>query len=198
MKRLVFAVSFLLGLSISTAFSASDSAAGLQFHPFTMVRSGCTSEVVHGQYRNCDPVNLLFPGKTWREVRDALVAEGWTSLGFGSTQYMHVGSSSRIVSQNAQLFKGPCNDRLHIRLWQSSAGTVGAVHHDTGSCFVHTLGSSWEAAEAAVANALCDTAACSTAFLASQDAAQDGGSTTDVPTWRGLANDNNATVIALP
>ena len=198
MKKLPLAMSLAFALFVSTVYSASDSMDGLQFHPFTLVRNGCTAEPVHGQYRNCDPVNLVFPGETWQQVRDALTAEGWTTLGFGSTQYLHIGSRGKLVPQNAQLFRGPCNDRLHVRLWQSPAGTVGAVHHDTGTCFVHTVGSSWDAAEAAVVQALCDTATCGTAFLGAQDQVQDGGSNADVATWRGLANDNNAAVISLP
>jgi len=96
------------------------------------------SDAVHAS-RNCDPVNVIFPGKTWTQARDALLAKGWSTCCFGSTEYLHVGSSTTLV-QNTKLFRGDgFAKRYHVRLWQTPGpNTVASVHHESG-ILSHTI-----------------------------------------------------------
>ena len=205
--RLVLATALaggLFALGAPAALGTTDAAEGLVFHPFTMDsgNSTCVPWTDGAETtRNCDPVNLLFKGKTWQQARDALVAKGWTTRGSGSNQRLHFASSTLVV-QNVQLFRSDgFSKRYHIRLWQtgSPASTLGAVHHERGT-FNHVIDIAWESVEAFVRGQLCSGAApafaCTTsASLTSQLAIQaldpDGNPTT----WRGWANNGSLTVI---
>ena len=125
---------FLVVPSASKLDASTDTYRGVDFHPFTM--AGCTApdDESHG-VGNCDPVNLIFPGKTWWQVRDALTAAGWTTLGFGSSQLMHFTESTVLVSQHVQLFYYDGLDtRYHVRIWQGpKQTTIASVHHERGA-----------------------------------------------------------------
>jgi hypothetical protein len=180
------------------ASAVSDSYGGATFHPFTMPATpGCVAwtDPAEGTTYNCDPVNLIFPGKTYLQVRDRLRAKGWTTWGFGSNQYLHFATATR-VRQHIQLWRGDGpGKQYHIRLWQTGTTTLGGVHHETGT-WVHTIDMAWDSAEAFVRGQLCTTA-CSGAFLSRQWGMQDGldGVADGDTTWRGWGNDAVATVI---
>ena len=180
------------------AGAVSDTYGGATFHPFTMPgNTGCVAwtDPVEGRTYNCDPVNLIFPNQTWTQVRDRLRARGWTTWGFGSSQYLHFATPT-LVRQHVQLFRSDGTARqYHIRLWQTGTTTVGGAHHESG-IFQHTIDRSWDASEAFVRSQLCG-AACSSTFLPEQWRMQDGvdGQADGDLLWRGWANDANAAII---
>ena len=182
----------------ATAYAVSDSYGDATFHPFTMPGdTGCVAwtDPAEGTTYNCDPVNLVFPSQSWTRVRDRLRAKGWTTWGLGSNQYLHFATPTRVV-QNVQLFRSDgLSRRYHMRVWQTGTTTVAAVHHESGF-LAHTIDRSWDDSEAFVRSQLCTTA-CSSAFLASQEAMQDGldGLDDGDLLWRGWKNDSYATVI---
>jgi len=174
-----------------TAYAVSDTYGGATFHPFTMPGdTGCVAwtEPGEGTTHNCDPVNVIFPNQTWTRVRDRLRARGWTTFGFGSSQYLHFATPT-LVRQSVQLFRsdGP-GKRYHMRVWQTGTTTVAGVHHETGT-FVHTIDKSWDDSEAFVTSQLC-AGACSAAHLPEQWRMQRGDLL-----WRGWRNDAMAAVI---
>jgi hypothetical protein len=193
----------LLGVSglvavAGSAAAVSDTYGDATFHAFTMPdNTGCVpwTDPAEGTTYNCDPVNVIFPNQTWGRVRDRLRAKGWTTWGFGSTQYLHFATPTR-VPQHVQLFRSDGFGRqYHVRLWQIGSTTIGGVHHEAG-VFQHTIDKSWEDSEAFVRAQLC-VSECSSAFLAHQWAMQaglDGVAEGDV-LWRGWANDARASVI---
>lgn len=194
---LVVSAVLLLAWAVPAA-AVSDTYGGVSFHPFTMPSGqGCVRwiDAAEGTTWNCDPVNVVFPGQTWQQVRDRLRAKGWTTAGFGSSQYLHFSTLSRLV-QNVQLFRGSWTNRYHVRLWQPPGSTVtlGNVHHERD--LFHTIDMAWDGAEAFVAGQLCG-ASCTTEFLESQWAMQDGvdGVADGDTLWRGWGNDANASVI---
>jgi hypothetical protein len=198
--RLRLAMLVLLGLLgvTGTAAAVSDTYGGATFHPFTMPgNTGCVrwTDAVEGTTYNCDPVNVIFPSQTWTQVRDRLRARGWTTSGFGSSQYLHF-DTSMLVRQHSQLFRSDGFARqYHVRLWQIGSLTVGGVHHESG-IFQHTIDRDWDASEAFVRSQLC-ASACSSTFLSQQWAMQDGvdGIADGDRLWRGWANDGNAAII---
>ena len=119
-------------MPVGRAAAVTDTAGGASFHPFTMPSSpGCVawSDPAEGTTYNCDPVNVVFPGRTWIETRDLLVAQGWTTSGFGSSQSLHFGNAS-LVSQHEHVFwPESSSSRYHARLWQAA----GAGHPGRGS-----------------------------------------------------------------
>lgn len=162
------------------------------FHPFTTSddnlacpqwrdpSSGMTT-------RNCDPVNLVFPGQSLAGVRARLATVGWTD-GAGSVQRLRIGTLW--VPVPLQLaFSEDAAHRFHVRLWQVGDTVVGNVHHEYGS-EQHTLDLPWEASEQFVANQLCSTW-CELLPVPDQLELQQGFG------WRGLANDGRATVIPI-
>jgi hypothetical protein len=172
--------------------ASTDYYGSLAFHPFTLENCTPPTPDSHGR-GNCDPVNLIFPGKTVTQVRYALQARGWTTWGFGSTQYMHFNTDS-LTPQNIQMYRYEgFTTRYHIRLWQGPGPvTIASVHHEQGF-FTHTLDRDWEHSEAFIASQLCATArSCGLASLPEQDATQGADGE-----WRGLANDARARVITL-
>jgi hypothetical protein len=186
-------------LALPAAASAvSDTYGGATFHPFTMPgNTGCIrwNDPAEGTTYNCDPVNVIFPNQSWTSVRDRLRAKGWTTWGFGSTQYLHFLTAAR-VPQNVQLFRSDgWGKRYHIRLWQTGSTTVGGVHRETGT-LEHAIDKSWDASEAFVRSQLC-ASSCSATFLSQQWAMQDGvdGIADGDLVWRGWANDASAAVI---
>jgi PKD repeat protein len=196
---LVYLFCLILMLAMTgSAAAETDDYLGVAFHPFTLDGDNNTcvpwtdSDV--GQTRNCDPVNLVFPGRTWMEVRDLLLDESWSLSGGGSSQWLHYDGQALYI-ENEQLYKpgtifGP---RYHIRLWQAPGNTLvtfAAVHHED---FFHNIDMAWEQAESNVANALCAPACEQSGLLTQQDAIQgeDGE-------WRGWANNGSATVIPAP
>ena len=85
---------------------------------------------------NCDPVNVIFPGRSPAGVRDLLRSRGWTTFDLGSTQRLHFATSTP-YSQDIQVFRGDGRNaagqslRYHVRLWRArgtaATVTVGAV-----------------------------------------------------------------------
>jgi hypothetical protein len=181
-----------------SAAAESDVYLGVAFHPFTLDEDNTTcvdyvdSDI--GPTRNCDPVNLVFPGRTWMQVRDLLLNDSWSLSGGGSSQWQHY-DDAQLYVEDEQLFKpgtlfGP---RYHVRLWQAPGDTLvtfGAVHHED---FFHNIDMSWEEAEAYVASALCDPDCQQTALLPVQNEIQGGAGE-----WRGWANNGSVTVIPGP
>ena len=198
--RLRFATLAVLGMlaAAGPAGAVSDTYGDAVLHPFTMPgNTGCVAwtDPVEGRTYNCDPVNLIFPTQSWTQVRDRLRAKGWTTWGFGSSQYLHFATPT-LVRQHVQLFRSDGTARqYHIRLWQTGTTTVGGAHHESG-IFQHTIDRSWDASEAFVRSQLCG-AACSSTFLPEQWRMQDGvdGQADGDLLWRGWANDANAAVI---
>jgi hypothetical protein len=195
--RLAALAVFAALAATGSADAVSDSYGDAVFHPFTMPgNSGCVawSDPTEGTTYNCDPVNLIFPNQGWTKVRDRLRAKGWTTWGFGSTQYLHFNTATR-AAQRVQLFRSDGRGkRYHMRLWQTGSTTLGGVHHETGT-FEHTIDKSWDDSEAFVRSQLCGSS-CSTSFLPSQWAMQDGvGPAAGDLVWRGWANDAYAAVI---
>jgi hypothetical protein len=193
-RRFVAVVALLAAVTAiygppAPARADTDTHGTLSFHPFTM--DGCTTATPGSHGRgNCDPVNLVFPDATWQEVRDALIAQGWTTSGFGDTQYVHVGASA-VVAQNVQLFRSSGSFvRYHMRIWSAPGGmAIAGVHHESG-IFQHTIDMDWDAAEAFVASQLCGPGRCHGIPLALQSSLQGGDGE-----WRGWANDASATAI---
>ncbi|UCG22797.1 MAG: PKD domain-containing protein [Chloroflexota bacterium] len=201
---LVMACSLILvAVMTGSAAAETDTYLGVAFHPFTLDGGNGTcidyDDVDVGQTKNCDPVNLVFPGRTWAEVRDVLLADGWSTCCEGSHQWLHYDDGAGLYIENEQLVKpgtifGP---RYHIRLWQAPATllTFAAVHHED---FIHNIDMHWEDAEAYVANALCGPDCEQTGPLTTQISIQG-----DDNTWRpegidNLLNNGSATVIPAP
>ena len=169
----------------------------VKFHPFTMDPNNTSCVPWPGEpsgpTQNCDPVDLIFAGKNWRQTRDALVARGWTTVGSGSTQWLHLANERRLLQQNVQLFyEDPATpgNRWHIRLWEASRQmTLGAVHFERWDGVTHVIAASWDAAEAFVAGQFCGSS-CQRASLPTQSSIQGGDAE-----WRGWTNDAMATVI---
>ena len=189
MLRIPFVTaSIVLALWVGQALSyTEDSFEAAEFHPFTL--GTCTAS------GDCDPINLIFKGRTSSQVRSALQAQGWTTFGFGSNQQLHFANENVLYAQDVQMFLYEGFDRrYHIRLWQvpGTKITVGAVHHEEG-ILEHAILNSWEESEALVAGQLCPIArSCSQETLAAQDSIQGGDGW-----WRDHANNASATVIRL-
>lgn len=199
----LLAVVFLVSIPIASAIS--DTYGTVYFHPFTMDPNNttCVPTTDHGGTRNCDPVNLIFPGKTWQQVRNALLARGWTTFGLGSTQWLHVGSTGNetLIRQHAQLFRPQgWERRYHIWLWEAPGPlTIGAVHHERRVGFKHVIDMDWETAEAFVAGQFCPPASCTTTTTLTQQSNIQSATTDDdnnPNTWRTWANNMQATIIS--
>ena len=190
-------LALLLSLMLSLApIWAGETDDGIEtaFHPYTLEQ--CTSARIEDTgLSNCDPVNLVFAGTSWEQVRDALQAQGWTAEGSGSRQVIL--SDGVAIPDVEQLFLVEASGaRYHVRLWQvSGTVTLGSVHHEAASLlpFLHRIDQDWEAAEAVVAEQLCPGAAA--CFLTSQLAEQ--RRTQDGEMWRGWRNDARARLIVL-
>jgi hypothetical protein len=171
----------------------------ITFHPFTMpLDNGCVRWAADGTY-NCDPVDLVFPGRSPAQVRDLLIAKGWTTWGLGSTQRLHFATAT-LYPQDLQLFRGDGRNaagqtlRYHIRLWAVRGAartvTIGAVHHEASTGFLaDTIDRSWESAEGFVAAQLCGSGCGSSPVLGTQSLMQ------GAPKWRGWDNNAIATVV---
>jgi hypothetical protein len=174
------------------AGAETDTYGGIAFSPFTIDagNDACVPryEPDAGPTRNCDPINLIFPGQSVSEVVARLSTADWTLTG-GTVQWLRFASPLRIPV-DAQLGFPDGRDpteRYHVRLWQAGPSlTVGNVHHEHGS--PHQIDLAWDQAEAFVANGLC-TGWCELVRLPLQAAIEAG------PLWRGWANDAYATVI---
>ena len=190
-------MALLLSLMLAVAqigAGRSDDGIETAFHPFTLEQ--CTSARIEDTgLSNCDPVNLVFAGASWDQVRDALQARGWTAEGSGSRQVILYDGVA--IPDVEQLFLVEASGtRYHVRLWQVSRSvTLGSVHHEAAGLlpFLHRIDQDWEVAEAFVADQICpEAAACfSTSQLAEQRRTQDGDS------WRGWRNDTRARLIVL-
>ncbi len=206
---LVMACSLILAVAMTgSAAAETDVYLGVAFHPFTLDGGNDTcvdyNDADIGPTKNCDPVNLVFPGRSWMEVRDLLMTDDWDTGGAGSDQWLHY-DGTQLYMQNVQLYKQATlfSPRYHIRLWQAPGDilvTFAAVHHED---WLHTIDMDWEEAEAYVAAALCDPDCDQTGPLATQIGIQrDEG---DAGTWRTNAagtrrwiNDGSATAIPAP
>jgi hypothetical protein len=184
---------------------AADTYGGVSFHPFTLDAANGTcrpTQIGTMATNNCDPVNLLFPGKTWQQVRTALQARGWKA-GTGSTQSVYFPAASgggTLVPQQVQLFsRDGAGRQYHVRLFQAPSGglTLGAVHYEDRDGWGHVIVQSWDFAESFVRGQFCGTgsagAACESADLPDQRAIQAVEYSTTV--WRNFANNAVATVV---
>jgi hypothetical protein len=197
----------LAAVLTDSAVAETDVYLGVAFHPFTLDGGNGTcidypdSDI--GPTKNCDPVNLVFPGRTWQEVRDLLGDNGWSTCCSGSTQGLHYDDGAGIYSENEQLVTpNTYFSRFHIRLFQAPGATpmtFGAVHHEEFVNLSHRIDMDWEDAEAFVANSLCGLDCGQTGPLAAQIAIQ-GGDNTWRTTFEGadLINNGSATVIPAP
>ena len=124
----------------------------ITFHPFTIpADTGCVLLAADGSY-NCDPVNVVFPGRSPAQVRDLLRSRGWTTFDLGSTQRLHF-TTSTLYSQDVQVFRADGRNstgqtlRYHVRLWRvlgtAATVTVGAVHHEARVGFFDRIDKSW-------------------------------------------------------
>ena len=179
-----------------TAAALTDTYDGVAFSPFTIApgNNDCVDEndSVLGWIKNCDPVNVLFPGQSLDVVVARLQAAGWVVAG-GGVQYLQLADAAEPVPVQIQLGLPDGTDptmRYHVRLWQADATlTVGSVHHEHGE--PHKIDLAWDAAEAFLATPLCG-AWCAHTLLPVQSSLQ------TVPgMWRGWPNDGLATVIAI-
>jgi hypothetical protein len=191
-------------VGVPSAAAVSDtvvagSAGAVTFHPFTIPpNTGCVRWAEDNTY-NCDPVNVFFPNRSPAQARDLLRAKGWTTLGLGSTQYLHFASPT-LYLQGIQVFRADGRDdqgrslRYHVRLWLVRGvvltATVGAVHHEARVGFTDVIDRSWDASEAFLVGQLCTGACTGTGLLPKQHQMQGADGV-----WRGWANDAHATVI---
>lgn len=169
---------------------------GVAFHAFTTDPNNitCAPSTMLVDNRDCDPVNLIWPGKSVVEVEADLIASGW-SHGLGSTQWLYFYDDTSGTwegkTQNTQLIlRENFLERYHIRLWEAPGPiTLAGVHHETG--FIsHTIDMNWDEAEAFVSEQLCSFACQPSVSLTRQDEIQgeDGE-------WRTWLNDALATEI---
>jgi len=197
---LVLPGSLILMLAMTgSAAAETDVYSGVAFHSFTLDGNNNTcipwTDSDIGQTRNCDPVNLIFPGRTWMEVRDLLQSQGWSTSGLGSGQWLHYDGPD-VYPEDEQLYKSDVNNtRYHIRLWHAPGNTLvtfAAVHHESGILF-HTIDMDWEQVEADLGDQLCAPDCEQTGPLTEQIRIQGGDEE-----WRGWANNGSATVIPAP
>jgi hypothetical protein len=180
----------------------------ITFHPFTIpADTGCVFLAADGSY-NCDPVNVVFPGRSPAQVRDLLRSRGWTTFDLGSTQRLHF-TTSTLYSQDVQVFRADGRNstgqtlRYHVRLWRvpgtAATVTVGAVHHEARvGFFSDRIDRSWEESEEFLRAQLCAATACpENPTLATQSGMQGSHPATGEPGvwWRGWYNDARPTVI---
>jgi hypothetical protein len=190
---LAAALAGMLALTGTARALTTDSYDGVAFYPFTVDPGNvdCVpwTEPGVGETRNCDPINVIFPGQSLASVVARLHAAGWTDAG-GTVQWLHFAYST-LVAVQWQLGRqdGPDpTQRYHVRLWEAAPNlTIGNVHHEHGT--PHKIDIAWDAAEAFLARPLC-ALWCQSALLVQQSAIQD-----DSGMWRGFANDAIATVI---
>lgn len=187
---LVAALVFAAAGAASPIDAGWDTVAGVSFHPFTTdeANQSCVawSDPSGITTRNCDPVNVVFPGQTLAQVQYRLQLVGWSVVD-AAVQRLHFGDAMNWPAPGLQMAQAQnATDRYHVRLWQVGPDVVGNVHHDAGS--PHVVDQAWDTSEAYLAGELCSTW-CEHARLPHQQAIQGG------PTWRGLANDGVATVI---
>jgi hypothetical protein len=180
-----------------TAAAATDTYAGVTFSPFTIGpgNADCVdaNDPVLGWMKNCDPVDVLFPGQTLDAVVARLETAGWV-IATGGVQYLQLTDPANPVPVQVQMAvpdTGPDPTmRYHVRLWQAGPTlTVGAVHHEHGE--PHKIDLAWDAAESFLAAPLC-ASWCQRVELPIQTSLQ---STPGM--WRGWPNDGLATVIPL-
>jgi hypothetical protein len=180
----------------------------ITFHPFTIpADTGCVFLAADGSY-NCDPVNVVFPGRSPAQVRDLLRSRGWTTFDLGSTQRLHF-TTSTLYSQDVQVFRADGRNstgqtlRYHVRLWRvpgtAATVTVGAVHHEARvGFFSDRIDKSWEESEEFLRTQLCAATACpENPTLATQSGMQGSHPATGESGvwWRGWYNDARPTVI---
>ena len=206
MKKVFSVIYFIVAILITllvtkSIFASADQFGGIAFHPFTTDPNNRTCvDWPSENTGNCDPIDLIFPDQSIPEVRDRLLSHGWSTSGFGSTQWIHFDDSESFIAQGDQLFFSYSADgksyRYHLRLWDYSGTVFGAVHHEVGSWF-HTIDMSWDEAEAFVTGQLCDaTINCSkTDPLSQQLIIQDLDDDGDPDKWRDWGNDGRAALI---
>lgn len=188
--------------------TTSGSSGSIAFHPFTIpADNGCVFLAADGSY-NCDPVNVVFPGRSPAQVGDLLRSRGWTTFGVGSTQRLHF-TTPTLYSQDVQVFRADGRNsvgqslRYHVRLWRvrgtTATVTVGAVHHEARvGLFSDRIDKSWEESEEYLRTQLCAATACpENPTLATQSGMQGPHPTTgEVGVWwRGWYNDARPTVV---
>jgi hypothetical protein len=190
---LAVAAAATLALAGSARALTTDSYDGVAFYPFTIDPSNADcvpwNEPGVGTTRNCDPINIIFPGQQLATVVARLHATGWTDAG-GSVQWLHFAYSTLVpVEWQLGYADGPDpTQRYHIRLWEAAPNLViGNVHHEHGT--PHKIDIPWDTAEAFLAAPLC-ASWCQRVELPEQSAIED-----DSGMWRGFGNDAIATVI---
>jgi hypothetical protein len=194
-------------LAVSDTTTAGPSGP-ITFHPFTMPSdSGCVLWAADGSH-NCDPVNVVFAGRSPAQVRDLLRGRGWTTFDLGSTQRLHF-TTSTLYNQDIQVFRADGRNfagqslRYHVRLWRvrgtTATVTVGAVHHEARvGLFSDRIDKSWEESEEFLRVQLCGLTACSeNPPLPTQSGMQGPHPTTGEVAvwWRGWYNDARPTLI---
>jgi hypothetical protein len=194
-RRVVAAIVLAAACVSAAAASAAPPAwTGTPFTAFTLDpgNTACiaATDAVYGQTRACDPINLIFPEQTLDTVIARLHRAGWTDAG-GTTQWLGVDGTLLPVQWHLGFVDGTDpTQRYHVRLWQVGPSlTVGNVHHEHGT--PHQIDMAWDDAEAFLAAGLCANW-CRHAHLVSTDTIE--GAT---GTWRGWANDGNASVIPI-
>jgi len=207
---LVIAVQAAAALTDTDQDSATGITDGVPFHPFTIdaPTGGCPrwTEPDGTTTRNCDPINLIFPGTTWQEVQDALLARDWVVYGIATSQTLNFGDAAA-YPQDAHVFWPDGHGlQYHVRLWQvrgvPSPVTIAAVHYERTVNFRHVIDLAWDEAESFVARQFCRgrRVSCSTTTVLAEQAtiqARDFDGDGNPATWRGWANDTRATVIRL-
>jgi hypothetical protein len=181
---------------VGSASAVTEMYNGVAFSPFTLGPGNADCVDAHdpvlGWTKNCDPVNVLFPGQSLDAVVARLQSTGWV-IGGGGVQYLQLTDPASPVPVQIQLGLPDGTDptmRYHIRLWQADPTlTVGSVHHEHGE--PHKIDVAWDAAEAFLATPLCGTW-CGHAQLPVQVSLQ-----TTPGMWRGWPNDGIATVVPL-
>jgi hypothetical protein len=182
-------------LCAGAAAAASPPWAGVAFSAFTLDagNAGCVpwDDPIYGQTRECDPIDVIFPGQSLGTVIARLHRYGWTDAG-GTTQWLGVGGTLVPVQWHLGFVDGTDpTQRYHVRLWQVAPGlTVGNVHHEHGT--PHQIDMAWDDAEAFLAAGVCGTW-CRHVHLAGADAIEGPSGS-----WRGWPSDGDATVIPLP
>jgi hypothetical protein len=190
---LAAAAAATLALAGSASALTTDSYDGVAFYPFTIDPSNADcvpwNEPGVGATRNCDPINVIFPGQRLASVVARLHAAGWADAG-GSVQWLHFATSNLVpVEWQLGFADGPDpTQRYHVRLWEAAPNlTIGNVHHEHGT--PHRIDMPWDAAEAFLAMPRC-ASWCQHVQLPEQAAIE-----ADSGMWRGFANDAIATVI---
>ena len=99
-----------------------------------------------------DPVNLVLLGAGPEGVMGALAGEGWARPRDGAVHRIWLNGRPRRMSDHLAL--GTRAARVHVRLWAAAGRTLAAAHQEVLDGRDRHVVTSWDAARAAVAEAL--------------------------------------------